>query len=716
MSKHAPAASRRWHAALILALFALAVVGAAALGWRYARESPPHQGPILFISASGLSADRLRTYGATSDDDTPAIDALAQDGVVFERTYTHSPQTLPAHASLFTGQLPFEHHVRGDAGFTLPASARTLAELLRNRGFETGAAVSSFLLRPEAGTGQGFSFFDGLAPQSPGDEAVVERDGLSTLEAAEGWMNAREGQRFFLFVQVDQRDAEMAVERLTQQLKERRAYEQATIVLVGDHGNTESVASFDGAWTHVPLVVKQPNGAGSGGRVSLPVQHIDLLPTILDFVRAPIPSDLRGRSLRGVLEGNESGGADRAIYSESLDAHFRFGGQPVFGLSTGNYRYVRGHGEAIVAVEGTVHGTPTPDLESPEGSNLRTELERLLRDRAIDMPVPVTAAEAERFAALGHLPGARLAIDQTAALNERQEAELIKEHQSAARLVGMRRYSAAAESLRRVARAYPTLAVFHYQLGSLLLETGRLEEAVASFRTAADLAPHSPVVPATLAGALLRWQELDLAWTEAQRAVALADGYDAKTVARVHEVAVAVALARKEPELATHHAEQAQKADPTFPVALFVRGRLLYDEGQYAEALPVLQEAEAVLEEHQGALQNLHYYLADTLAQLDRYDEAEVELREEQRAFPSAIRSYSSLAMLYRATGRDADLEGVIRDLMEAVPTPEGYATAAQLWTILGEQSRAEAVRSDARSRFRGDPSLALLERRADRR
>ena len=47
---------------------------------------------------------------------------------------------------------------------------------------------------------------------------------------------------------------------------------------------------------------------------------------------------------------------------------------------------------------------------------------------------------------------------------------------------------------------------------------------------------------------------------------------------------------------------------------------------------------------------------------------------------------------------------------MDAAPTPEGYAIAARLWTILGERSRAEAVRADARTRFRGDPSLVLLE------
>src|SRR5688500_15915086 len=139
MPTHAPArAIRRRKAALIIALFFVAVVGSAAIGWWYARESPAHQGPIVLISVDGIPATELRSYGAERTD-TPAIDAFALEAVVFERAYTHSPQTLASHASLLTGQLPFEHGVRDEAGFTLAANARTLAELLRNRGFTTGA-------------------------------------------------------------------------------------------------------------------------------------------------------------------------------------------------------------------------------------------------------------------------------------------------------------------------------------------------------------------------------------------------------------------------------------------------------------------------------------------------------------------------------------------------------------------------------------------------
>jgi hypothetical protein len=96
-------------------------------------------------------------------------------------------------------------------------------------------------------------------------------------------------------------------------------------------------------------------------------------------------------------------------------------------------------------------------------------------------------------------------------------------------------------------------------------------------------------------------------------------------------------------------------------------------------------------------------------------NEAEPEFRDELRAFPHNMQAYASLAMLYRAADRDADIEDVLGELVESTSTPEGYAMAAKLWTQLGERTRAEALRSDARARFRGDPSLVLLGREGRR-
>src|SRR5919197_4960468 len=118
----------------ILALAALATALAAAGGWRYARASAPVNGPIVLISIDTLRADHLPAYGYRKVK-TPAIDALAADGVVFERAYSHAPQTLPAHAALLTGRLPFETGVRDNVGFTIGKNVRLLPGMLRDRGY-----------------------------------------------------------------------------------------------------------------------------------------------------------------------------------------------------------------------------------------------------------------------------------------------------------------------------------------------------------------------------------------------------------------------------------------------------------------------------------------------------------------------------------------------------------------------------------------------------
>ena len=404
--------TRRWVAALIITLFFIAVAGAAAVGWWWARESPPHQGPIVLVSIDGVPAADLSAYGAQRSD-TPAIDAMANESVVFDRAYTHSPQTLPAHASLLTGRLPIDHGVRDDAGFSLPPDTGTLAALLRNRGFATGAAVSSFLLQQRTGLGQGFSFFDDDLPAGTPDQLpATERGGSQTIDVAERWMASQNGQRFFLFVQVPGRDADTAVMRLSAALKERGLYDDATMVLVGDRGDVGSGLTLDDRALRVPFIVKQPDGQGGGRRVPFPVQNVDLLPTILDLVRAPVPGGLAGRSLRPVLDDGDTTMPASPIYSESLAAYFRFGGEPVYALTGNHFRFARGIGEDLVPLE---TGEDSAG-EAAEAARLRTELDGLLATSTIAAPAPIEPREEDRYALLGYLSagGPAAAVDVAA--------------------------------------------------------------------------------------------------------------------------------------------------------------------------------------------------------------------------------------------------------------------------------------------------------------
>jgi len=720
---HAPAARKRWQAIVIITLFILAVAGAAFTGWRFARESAPHQGPIVLITVDGLRADRLPAYGGPAGA-TPNIDLLAARGIVFERAYTHSPLTLPAHAALVTGQLPFDNGVRDEGGYALKDQARTMAGLLRNRGFSTGAAVSSFLLRRTTGLAQGFSYYDAEIPDQPLDEgALPQRPGAATFDAADRWIKSQSSQRYFLFLQVDAPSADLVVGRLVDELKHTKRYNDATIVLTADHGDPSNGITLDDSSLRVPLIVKQPGEAGAGRRVPQPVQHVDLLPTLLDLVRAPMPSGLRGRSLRTILDKTSGFVPDQPIYAELLAPQLRFDGQPLFALSNASYRFVRGIGDQVQPL--------VPDAPKPDSSRLEqmsAALDKLLQGRVIDAPMPPAQADEDRLAAFGYLQGLRpvsiapvaplapiapiasiAAVAPIAPLPPLAQTEITASHQHAAALVGERRYSAAIDSLRAIATRHPELASVQYQLAVLLARTGRIDEAVKAFTAVAIRRQDDPEIPIALASTLLRARRLEDAAVQADQAVALADpGMDAHMKAAAHDIAARGSLARNDLDAAHMHAAAAHAADPHLPMPQFVTGSIAYNDGRYGEALAAFKEAVATLQPA-GTMADLHLNLGNTYARLDRYMEAETEFQEELRTYPHNIGTYASLAMLYRASNHQQAVEQVIGDLVEAAPTPEGYSMAARLWVIVGERGRAEALRSDARRRFRGDPSLALL-------
>src|SRR5262252_3955215 len=346
------AVSRPLRFTFIISLAVLSTTLAALGGWRYARASAPVSGPIIVISIDTLRADHLPAYGYRTVK-TPAIDALAADGVVFDRAYSHAPQTLPAHAALLSGQLPFETGVRDNVGFSIKPGERLLPQMLRDRGFTTAGVVSAYVLRKETGIAQGFDFFDGEMPPASPELSIgqVQRDGSESEQIAEHWLESIGTARAFLFLHLYEPhkpyapperfsayapyDGEIAyadeiVGRLVRYLKSHQLYDRSTVILLsdhgeglGDHGEQEhGLFVYDEA-IHVPLIIKSEQNVGAGRRVADLVQHIDLVPTILDFVKAPGTGALRGRSLKPLLDG--SGRLEeRPVYSEALYARFHF--------------------------------------------------------------------------------------------------------------------------------------------------------------------------------------------------------------------------------------------------------------------------------------------------------------------------------------------------------------------------------------------------------
>lgn len=307
---------------------------------------------VLVISLDTTRADRLGIYGYERPT-SPALDRLARDGAWYERAYTTSTWTLPAHASLFTGKFPKSHGARYDAegplvlgseirgpeswkqirARGLAAEERTLAEILRGAGYRTGGVVAGPWLKSVFGLARGFEHWD-----DSGITSVNGRPAASVTNAALAWLDAPDaGEKpFFLFlnyfdphtpfyppanfvelvVPPEERpkgeaknarersalyDAEIRamdfhVGRLLDRLRERGLYDTTLVVAVADHGELIGEPHGNGHGTslfepelRIPLLVKMPGGEEPRGARSELVQISDVFPLVLARAGLPIP-------------------------------------------------------------------------------------------------------------------------------------------------------------------------------------------------------------------------------------------------------------------------------------------------------------------------------------------------------------------------------------------------------------------------------------------
>jgi arylsulfatase A-like enzyme/predicted Zn-dependent protease len=721
--------SRPLRFTFILGFAALGAVLAAVGGWRFARASAPVSGPIVVISIDTLRADHLPVYGYTRVK-TPAIDALAADGVVFERAYSHAPQTLPAHAALLSGELPFETGVRDNVGFTVKPNTRMLPQMLRERGFATGGVVSAYVLRKETGIAQGFDFFDGDMPPSSPELSIgqVQRDGSASERIAEHWLDTIGTSRAFLFLHLYEPhkpyapperfaayapyDGEIAyadeiVGRLIRYLKSHQLYDRSTVVLLsdhgeglGDHGEQEhGLFVYDEA-IHVPLIIKSEQNVGAGRRVADLVQHIDLVPTILDFVKAPGTGALRGRSLKPLLDG--SGRLEeRPVYSEALYARYHFGWSELTALTDDRYRYIRAPREELYDLRRDPHEQTNLASERAQArAALSGALDRVAANATLHTPSPIPDDARERLQALGYV-GAQTEVAKPAAdevlADPKDKRDILEKYRAAVDLAGDRKWPQAIALLQQILKTEPGMADVWAQLATFATRIDRFDQVVDAYKHCIALRPQEPAAYIGAAAAFLKLRKLDDAREHAQLAADMAEPSDKRMRASAHEMLAKIALARHDTDAAREEAGLAREADPTLPLPIYIDARLLYDQGRYADALPLFARAVTELKKSTLQITELHFYTADTLARLERYNEAEAEFLEELKYFPQNIRARAGLAMVYQATEQPDAAARVLEDMTRITPTPESYALAARLYQMFGDRQKADAARAEAR-------------------
>ncbi len=603
-----------------------------------AAGAPAAGAPVVLISIDTLRSDRLPVYGYAGVA-TPAIDALRRDGILYERAYCHAPLTLPSHVSLMTGLLPDVHGIRDNQGYPFASAGLPfLPRTLQGLGYATGGAVSAYVLGRDSGFGvEAFDFYDdGVGFRKNAALGGMSRRGVETLGAAEPWLRSAAGRPFFFFFHLYEPHlphdppepfasryasaydgeiaaADQAVGELVALLRELRVYERAIVVLLsdhgeglGDHGEEEHGIFLYREALQVPLIVKLPARRRAGATVADPVQLVDVYPTLLALLGAPVPATLPGASLL-----DPPAGPARPIYAETYYPRLHYGWSDLASIIEGRFHYVDG---------------PDPELYDLEADP--SETRNLLRERAqvaaalrrrltayrrtLEPPSPVAAETRARLEALGYLGGTAQGIDgplpdPKAQLPTLADLRLAFEHfkkQDDARAV---------PAFRKVLAANPGMLDAWEHLGEALRRLGRRQEARDAYRKAVEISGGDPELILTAALLDLELGRLDraragIAHAEAKGA-AVAGAWEYLGLAHLRESRWAAAAAAS---------RRALELDPRRADAWNNLGVALYYQGQRGAALDAWERA---VELDPGQLDTL-YNLGTRAAEMGRRDQA----------------------------------------------------------------------------------------------
>ena len=347
--------------------FLLALAAAAGFAATAARKAPLN---VILITIDTVRADHLGCYGYKNIQ-TPTLDALARDGIVFERAISQVPLTWPSHAVILTGTYPFQNGVQDFTGQPLEPRFRSIAQAFQKNGYATGAVVSAFVLDRSWGLARGFDSYDDSFDArafARRDLGLVDRRAGESVTRALTWLQKNPRRPFFFWLHLydphspydppepyrtQYRDhpydgeiayADHELGRLIAWLKRAQLYDKSMIVFLSDHGESLGEHGEDehgffiyNSTVHVPLIVKPPAGSGlQPGRVARPVETASVAPTLLNSAGLKDAIDAQFAA-PGLFAKADAGDA---AYSETFYPFSSFGWSPLHSLESARYHYI----------------------------------------------------------------------------------------------------------------------------------------------------------------------------------------------------------------------------------------------------------------------------------------------------------------------------------------------------------------------------------------
>ena len=688
----------------LTALLAAAAVVIAVLSWRGAVGGPPRDLNLLIVTLDTTRADRIGAYGYASAE-TPALDRLAREGVLFEQANTSAPITLPAHSTIFTGRFPPSHGVRDNGGFYLDAAQVTLAELLQAQHVRTGAFVAAYVLDAKWGLNQGFdTYFDNfdLSKYRGISLGSIQRPANEVVDEAVKWLDGARGSRFFGWLHLYDPhtpyeapepyadrfrgrpyDAEIAftdaqVGRLVSYLETHDLLDRTVIVIVGDHGESlgdhgEEAHGFFiyESVTRVPLIIRTPHDGMQARRIADPVRTVDIMPTVLELIGVKSVDSIEGRSLVPLMTG-EARELGVEAYAEATYPLHHYGWSDLRSLRSGRFKLIAAPRPELYDLQADPREANNIfDARRTLGDQMLARLQTLERQMqsegvSVEPTTEIDPDARERLAALGYVGtfvATTATADRATLADPKDKVRLFNLMTNARELSkGDDRFAKVVGMLKQVVAEDPKVIDAWFMLGNEYVKAERPAEAIEYFKRALALKPDYDIAVVNMANAYRRLGKDDEALVGYQRFLEL----DPRNPQVRYQLAQ-ILIDREQYGQARKELQAALDQEPKLAAARNALGVIAIQEGDLAAAEREIHEAIRQREDVRLA----HFNLAVIAETRGDVATAQQQYMKEIELHDRSFKAWFNLGRLYERMG---DRDRQIKALEGAIEANPGFA------------------------------------------
>lgn len=608
---------------------------------------------VVLISIDTCRADYLGCYGYHRPT-TPNIDKLAAQSVLFENTISPVPITLPSHSSMLTGTIPPYHGVHNNSDYKLGESNVTLAEILTERGFATGAIISAYVLDSQFGLDQGFETYnDSFEEPIRNLLYFSERRGTEASRFANEWLEEHKDEEFFLFLHYfdphikytppepfasefsdnlyagEIAYTDYCIGQVIKKLKDLNIYDSTLLIITADHGEMLGEHGEDDhtyfiyqSAIKVPLIFKLP-GRHKPQRVKHLVSLIDIMPTVCRLLGFEAPAHVHGKDLSPYFDQSETSSQNRHIYCESLTPT-RYGAGALLGIVTDRWKYIQTTRPELYDIVEDAGETNNLLAQQPHRARilkdrLKQLLQQTLRNEA-PTKVDLDEQAIKRLQSLGYVAGdisENFEFDQSGD-DPKDLVDFHNIYTSVSDLVLNKEYEQAEKICQQLTLQRPHVYQIYVLMTSIAREQGDLDRAVSHLNRAIEVRPDVAKLQHYLGTVLTEQGKFDQATQHFEKSLQLNPNQFL-----AHQDLAAVFYKQEKFDQAITHLTKALGLRPDSAKTVRRIGDALAEKGNLKQATKYFQQATDM---NPLDVKN-HLKLAFALKFQGRYDEAVEQLR-----------------------------------------------------------------------------------------